>query len=84
MTDLFAPALAVLFLVVVIIATGYRRGEPAWVIAGYVVGGIILGIGVIWAAFIGQDAFWAAMLVCIGIALWGQVEFLWWRRRGGK
>lgn len=84
MTDFVALALSVLFLMLVIIVTGRRRGEPAWVIAGYVAGGILLSIGVIWAASIGQDAFWAAMVVAIGIGLWGQIEFLWWRRRGGK
>lgn len=80
-TDLTLLVITVV-LVVVLIVQGRRRAEPPWVIGGSIAGMVTLFIGVRWAAGIGADAFWAAMVVAIGIAVWGQTEFLWWRRRG--
>jgi len=44
---------------------------------------VTLFIGVRWAAENGADAFWAAMVVAVGVAVWGQTEAFWWRRRDG-
>ncbi|HET8778299.1 MAG TPA: hypothetical protein VFN76_11625 [Candidatus Limnocylindria bacterium] len=84
MTDVIPVLFAATFLIMAILISGRRRGEPAWVIIGNVAGGTILMIGLIWAASIGADALWASMLAVVGIALWGQIEFSWFRRRKGR
>jgi hypothetical protein len=81
--DYLLPALAVLFVMAVIIVTGRRRGEPAWVIAGQAAGFAILSAGLFWAATISADAdaLLAAIVAGFGVAVMAQAEFMWWRRR---
>ena len=81
-TDLLTLIVVAVFAVGLIVM-GSRRGEPAWVIGGNVAGFVTLFIGVRWAAEIGQDAFYAALVVAVGTAVWAQTEHLWWRLRGG-
>jgi hypothetical protein len=80
-TDLLTLIVVALF-VAGLIVMGARRGEPAWVIGGTVAGVVTLFIGIRWAAGIGSDAFYAALVVAVGMAVWAQTEHLWWRLRG--
>ena len=80
-TDLLTLIVVTLF-AVGFIFMGRRRGQPAWVTGGNIAGSVTLFIGIRWAAEIGQDAFYAALVVAAGVALWSQTEHLWWRLRG--
>jgi hypothetical protein len=70
--------------IITIVAAGWRRGEPVWVVGGSIAGYGALAIGLLWAASIGSGAVWAVLLAAFGVATWAQVEHLWWRRRSGR
>ena len=72
---------AVAFPALVLVFTGWRRHEPAWVVVGNVMGYLTLAAGIVWASGIGSSALWAAFLAALGVAIWAQTEVLWWRRR---
>jgi hypothetical protein len=78
LTLLISLALPVVALVVI----GRKRDQPTWITAGTIAGFLVIAIGIVWAANIGADALWATMIAAFGVALWGQFEWLWWRRGG--
>jgi len=81
MTEAVPLIFAVAFPAVALVVTGWRRREPAWVVGASVAGYLTLAAGIVWAAGIGSSALWAAFLAALGVAIWGQTEALWWRRR---
>ena len=84
MTDALPLIIAAALPIVALVVGGRRRGEPAWVIGGNIAGYLFLAAGIVWASRIGSEALWAAFVAAFGVAVWAQIEFLWWRRRGGR
>ena len=82
MTEALTVLMSIALPIVALVVIGSRRHQPAWITGGTIAGFLTLAAGIVWASSIGADALWATMIGAFGVAVWGQFEWLWWRRGG--